>query len=141
VRDLERDNRRLVAEKVDLVRAADTRLEELSDLHKQGDEVIRITPVLRIRNKNFGSDFGSGSGLKLVLDSDLDQKLAKTSFFCSRIFTGLQCYFFYFGKDSDSGIDFMAIEILIMKISPVPTLIYQPVSCFLGARSRLFFLL
>ncbi len=42
MRDLERDNRRLVAEKADLVRAADTRLEELSDLHKQGDEVIRI---------------------------------------------------------------------------------------------------
>jgi hypothetical protein len=36
--------------------------------------------VLRIRNKNFGSGLGSGSGLKLVSDSDLDQKLAKTSF-------------------------------------------------------------
>jgi hypothetical protein len=39
--------------------------------------------VLRIRYKSFGSGFGSGSGLKLVSDSDLDQKLAKTSFFCS----------------------------------------------------------
>jgi hypothetical protein len=46
VRDLERDNRRLVAEKADLVRAADTRLEELSDLHKQGDEVIRIPTII-----------------------------------------------------------------------------------------------
>ncbi len=38
--------------------------------------------VLRIRNKSFGSDFGSGSGLKSVSDSDpeLDQKLAKTFF-------------------------------------------------------------
>ncbi len=46
MRDLERDNRRLVAEKADLVRAADTRLEELSDLHKQGDEVIRIPTII-----------------------------------------------------------------------------------------------
>ena len=46
MRDLERDNRRLVAEKADLVRAADTRLEELSDLHKQGDEVIRNLTIL-----------------------------------------------------------------------------------------------
>ncbi len=46
MRDLERDNRRLVAEKADLVRAADTRLEELSDLHKQGDEVIRNPTIL-----------------------------------------------------------------------------------------------
>jgi hypothetical protein len=31
-------------------------------------------PVLRIRNKSFSSDFGSGSGLKLVLFSDPDSK-------------------------------------------------------------------
>ncbi len=49
--------------------------------------------VLRIRNKSFGSCVGSGSGLKLVSDSDpdsnpdpnsdsnLDQKLAKLLFF------------------------------------------------------------
>jgi hypothetical protein len=55
--------------------------------------------VLRIRNKSFGSCFGSGSGLKLVSDPDpdpdpdpnpdsdpdLDQKLAK--FFYTNIFT------------------------------------------------------
>ncbi len=47
-------------------------------------------PVLRIRNKSFGSGFGSGSVLKLVLDPDSnpdpDHKLAKT-FFCIKIFT------------------------------------------------------
>jgi hypothetical protein len=31
---------------------------------------LALFPVLRIRNKSFGSDFGSGSGLKLVSDPD-----------------------------------------------------------------------
>ncbi len=45
--------------------------------------------VLRIRNRSFGSGFVSGSGLKLVSDSDLDQKLAKTSFFVLKFLPSL----------------------------------------------------
>jgi hypothetical protein len=33
-------------------------------------EKIQIIPVLRIRNKSFGSGYGSESGLKLVSDPD-----------------------------------------------------------------------
>jgi hypothetical protein len=56
----------------------------------QGRKKIDNVAVLRIRNKSFGSCFGSGSGLKLVSDPDpvsdpdsnpdLDQKLAKFFF-------------------------------------------------------------
>jgi hypothetical protein len=51
--------------------------------------------VLRIRNKSFGSGFGSGSGLKLisdpdpVSDPDLDQKLAKFFFFVLKFLRSL----------------------------------------------------
>jgi hypothetical protein len=53
--------------------------------------------VLRIRNKSFGSGYGSGSGLQLVLnpiririlDWDPDQKLAKTSSFLLKFLRSL----------------------------------------------------
>jgi hypothetical protein len=50
---------------------------------------IMTKAVLRIRKKSFGSGLVSGSGLKLVSDSDLDQKLAKTSFFVLKFLPSL----------------------------------------------------
>jgi hypothetical protein len=38
--------------------------------HQNPRSVFGFNAVLRIRNKSFGSGFGSGSGLKLVSDSD-----------------------------------------------------------------------
>ncbi len=77
-------------------------------------------PVLRIRHKSFGSGFGSGSGLKLpssgsgfesrigirirILDSVLDQKLAKTSFFVQKL---LPCLIFKHKKNRPPSLSSM----------------------------------
>ncbi len=50
-------------------------------------------PVLRIRNKSFGSSFGSGSGMQLVSNLDSNPGYGSRSetgqnfFFCTKIFT------------------------------------------------------